>query len=86
MAMAAEAARSAPRPDLLMKKCEILRLLKLSPPIFEELLDDGRLPAPIWLGATTHSRRWYASEIYRHLSNLKAAAAKKTASALSVAR
>ena len=67
--------------DLLMRKAEICRLLKVSAPTFEDLLDNGHLPQPIWLGATTHSRRWYASAIHRHLAAL-AASAKRPAPSL----
>jgi excisionase family DNA binding protein len=64
-----------------MRKGEICRLLKVSPPTFEELLNEGRLPAPIWLGPTTHSRRSYAADIYKHLGSL-AATSKRAAPTL----
>lgn len=66
---------------LLMRKGEICQLLRCSAPTFELWLDEGRLPQPIWLGATMHSRRWYASEIHRHLGSL-AASAKRSAASL----
>ena len=49
------------RASLLLKKVDMTRLLRLSSARFEELLAEGRLPQPIWLGETTHSRRWVVS-------------------------
>jgi predicted DNA-binding transcriptional regulator AlpA len=54
----------------LMKKSEICREFNVSGPIFEKLVAAGKLPQPIFLGATLHSRRWYSSAIRRHLGNL----------------
>jgi hypothetical protein len=61
----------------LMKKSTICRELAISPTKFEELLDDGLLPAPIWLGDTPHSRRWRASTIRHHMASLRVAARRR---------
>lgn len=59
---------------LLLKKCEVCRLLSVSGATLEKMLDDGRLPAPVWLGATMNSRRWLFSTIQGHVSGLARAA------------
>lgn len=65
MSTATAAAAAAPQ---LLKKADVCRTLKVSGPTFEQMLADGLLPAPIWLGPTVHSRRWRASVIARHIS------------------
>lgn len=59
---------------LLLKKAEVCRLLSVSGQTFEKMIDDGRLPAPVWLGATMNSRRWLFSTIQGHVSGLARAA------------
>ena len=63
-------AANAAAPAELLKKADLCRQLKLSGPKFEEMLEAGELPQPIFLGATLHSRRWYASAIRQHLAKL----------------
>ena len=59
---------------LLLKKAEVCRLLSVSGQTFEKMLEAGRLPAPVWLGATSNSRRWLFSTIQGHVSGLARAA------------
>jgi hypothetical protein len=63
--------------QLLIKKSDICRDLRVSGNQFEKMLEAGLLPAPIWLGTTPHSRRWYASAIRHHLSVLRANAPRR---------
>jgi excisionase family DNA binding protein len=68
---------------LLLKKSEVCRLLSVSGATLERLLDDGRLPAPVWLGATMNSRRWLFSTLQTHVSGL-AKSADRAATAVHV--
>jgi len=66
---------------LLLKKSEVCRLLSVSGATMDRMLDEGRLPSPIWLGATANSRRWLFSTIQTHVSGL-AKSVNRTATAL----
>ena len=78
----APAAAAVDHDELLLKKSDICRDLRVSPIQFEKLLEQGKLPAPIWLSNTPHSRRWYASAIRRHLAVLRASAPRRPILAL----
>jgi predicted DNA-binding transcriptional regulator AlpA len=66
--------------ERLVKKSEICRDWNMSGATFEKLVAAGNLPQPVFLGATLHSRRWYASSIRRHLGSLAASANRPAAS------
>lgn len=66
--------------ERLVKKSEICRDWNMSGATFEKLVGAGKLPQPIFLGATLHSRRWYSSAIRRHLGSLAADARRPAAS------
>jgi predicted DNA-binding transcriptional regulator AlpA len=68
--------------ERLVKKSEICRDWNMSGATFEKLVAAGKLPAPIFLGATLHSRRWYSSAIRRHLGNLTTNARRPAAAAV----
>jgi predicted DNA-binding transcriptional regulator AlpA len=59
---------------LLLKKAEVCLLLSVSGATMERMLEEGRLPSPIWLGATSNSRRWIFSAIQGHVTGLARAA------------
>ena len=64
-------ARSGETPArLLLKKAEVCRLLPVSGNTFEKMLEEGRVPAPVWLGATANSRRWPFATVERYVSGL----------------
>ena len=65
---------------MLDRTCRITPDL-ISDYVAEKMLDEGRLPAPVWLGATMNSRRWLFSTIQTHVSGL-AKSANRTATAL----
>lgn len=55
---------------LLLKKAEVCELLSVGDKTFEKMLDDGRIPQPIWLGSTANSRRWAFATITRYIAGL----------------
>ena len=55
---------------LLLKKSEVCRLLSVSCGTFEKMLEEGRVPAPVWLGATANSRRWPFATVERYVTGL----------------